>query len=443
MRYIILILLASILSQLSVAGQKFTIAGKNACSSNVVEELLYNYENNNFVVISAGRNVEIETFDRFTANVPMRLIVDGDDKCRIKVESALSMVTNLISSNIYKFLCKRKMIAPFMQWCVHKSLKSVKTEGDFISGKGYPTIVQCTDINYSSLSNLASTLTMENLPLPVKLNQIYGEYIYDSLKPTVPCVDYPDPHPEVTFSTPYAIGIVLRAPEKIRIFRFRAIPIVYHPNMEYEIKWVQLNGCKNATTFHRYRRNVCPGSKWKSMTPARGYVDIVVDWEKVGHRVDVGVFCRMKGCNLFGPASIISFHTLPEERRRYYSDGNIDSIDYSDSINYNKMASFNSSLSCIKNWKDEYMLTGDGIILGFKRYVDNVEVARFSQSGNLMLEEYPSGMPRLIQSVRYVVEKNKDQMKVLKWQCSGNQQKISNAVPSHPKRNDFRILYAK
>ena len=60
-----------------------------------------------------------------------------------------------------------------------------------------------------------------------------------------------------------------------------------------------------------------------------------------------------------------------------------------------------------------------------------------------MLEEYPSGMPRLIQPVRYTVEKNEEQMRVLKWQCSGPQQRVPNVAPSHPMRNDFRISYAK
>lgn len=415
-------------------------AFKNSTISNCVDVLLSKYTNNELVIASAGDCLTKPSYmELCSANVPMQLAVMGSASECEKVASAVASVRDCMPTNIAEFLARNRRMAHVAQWVVHRSIKEVECESDFVSNKAYPAALAVEDIDFAVVSNIAASLTWATLPISVRLSQVYGEYIYDPMKPAEPLKDYPDPHPEVTFSTPYAIGIVLRAPEKFRAFRFFASPELYRQG-EYEICWKQLNGTKNAVLFRPYRRKNCPGKLWKKMTVSAGYAELVVNWEKVGSRVDVGVFCRMKGAEQYGPASIISFHVLPEERRSYYKDGGIDTIDYSASTDWGNVVGFDPRLSYIKNWKDVYNLTGDGKIIGFDRYEGAAAVGKFSQNGEAVIEQYPSEMPKIVKGVEYAVNQGDSGASVLEYKIVGAAKDVPPGSPRHPARNDFRLL---
>lgn len=415
-------------------------ASKNSTVSNRVGMLLSKYTNNELTIASAGDGLTQPSYvDLCSANVPMQLAVIGSETACEEVASSVTSAKECMSMKIVEFLTRNRRMAHVMQWIVHRSIKTVNSEADFLSSKAYPAALAVEDIDFAVVSNLAASLTWETLPISVRLNQVYGEYIYDPMKPAEPLKDYPDPHPEVTFSTHYAIGIVLRAPEKVRAFRFFAAPELYGKS-EYEVCWQQLNGKKNAVLFRPYRRKNCPGKLWKKMTLSAGYAELVVDWEKIGNRVDVGVFCRRKGTEQYGPASIISFHALPEEKRIYHKDGCIDTIDYSASTDFCNIAGFDSRLSYIKSWKDVYNLTGDGKIIGYARYEGADEVGRFSQNGEAVIAQYPSEMPKVVKDVEYTLKRVDKEVTILEYRIMGAERGVSPGSPRYPARNDFRLF---
>ena len=413
---------------------------QNSTMSNSVDVLLSKYTNNELIVASAGDGSEQPSYmELCTANVPMQLAVIGSENACEKAASIVASVREIVPTNIAEFLIRNRRMAHVAQWVVHRSIKAVNSESDFVSNKAYPAALVVEDIDFAVVSNIAASLTWESLPISVRLSQVYGEYIYDPMKPAEPLKDYPDPHPEVTFSTPYAIGIVLRAPEKVRAFRFFASPELYRQE-EYEICWRQLNGKKNAVLFRPYRRKNCPGTQWKKMTLSAGYAELVVDWEKIGGRVDVGVFCRRKGTEQYGPASIISFHTLPEEKRIYHKDGCIDTVDYSASTDWRNVVTFDSRLSYVKKWKDVYNLTGDGKIIGYARYEGFNMVGKFSQSGEAVIEQYPSETPKIVKGVEYTAKGVDNGASVLEYRIVGVAKDVPPGSPQHPARNDFRLF---
>ena len=176
------------------------------------------------------------------------------------------------------------------------------------------------------------------------------------------------------------------------------------------------------------------------MTLGAGYAELVVDWEKIGNRVDVGVFCRKKGTVQYGPASIISFHVLPEEKRVYHKDGCIDSIDYSPSTVCSNIAGFDSRLSYIKSWRDVYNLSGDGKIIGYDRYEGVDEVGKFSQNGEAVIEQYPNEMTKVVKDVEYILKRIDNGASVFEYRIMGAAKDVPPGSPRHPARNDFRLL---
>ena len=130
------------------------------------------------------------------------------------------------------------------------------------------------------------------------------------------------------------------------------------------------------------------------MASERGCAEVQLWWGS-GVRRDILVFARY-GEGPWGPPSVISFYSLPNERRQYDRDNRIEAVDYVED------RAVIPQLYQNKRWRDIYQRDSLGNAIGFLRTRrGQFREERFSWLGEFVTETYATELPRTARKVRY------------------------------------------
>lgn len=323
------------------------------------------------------------------ANAAFQLAVAGPEDCIPTIRDALEETTAAIPTNLTPVIRRFHLLGPTLQWIV-RSVKCKKpNRADYLWASTHPAAFSDLDFNIQSLLNFARNLTAAQLP-PAVVIQLDGEETSDRrpLLPALPGADYPGIHPELTFATPFGIGMVVRAPESPRVFRIRAAAF---PASDAPVSytWSVLTG----------GAKVQPWNRGKPTKDGYGRIVLNVGTLCAKGRVDVAVFARW-GEGPWGAPSIISFYASPYEVLTYKKDA-LESIRYLP--NPKNPPPFDISRICPPaEWTDAYRYDDENRITGFSRLLpDGITSEDFSSRNERILESHPNGTPKSARKIRY------------------------------------------
>lgn len=324
----------------------------------------------------------------FPANMPYQLVVGPASEDRERAEAAIVCATNAMPKDVREMYLKAHVMAPVLQNLFRHCRPGVTNEALYLTYAAHPTVWRAADFDLERIKEAARMILVNSTPLLVFVKTVYEDYESLPIRRAEPLLDYPDPRPETTFETPFGIGIVLRAPENQRKFRFmaRAWPV---QDEKVTFAW------RVIVPYGRYGARPFEGREaW--LTPPRGYAEIVLDWNLIGRRMDLLV-CARYGRGAYGPPTIVSFFVIPNEMRKYGESGFIEKIEYV------KQDVLIPQLYQNKGWTDEYEVDQKGDILGFVRLRKGQIFGKeeFSINGEYIHEFHAVDMPKIVSSVRY------------------------------------------
>jgi hypothetical protein len=287
-------------------------------------------------------------------------------------------------------------MGPTLQWLLRRTYKGVDSEDDYLSPKAHPTAFKGNDIDTVRLVQKAHALLPEQIPPLVAIDLINSRV--HTIPYPVPGRDYPDVAPEILYFTSSAACIVLRAPEGMRPFLFRARIDGAPATGPASFTWHVVHGDASAVTIK------APDNE-EGATPEKGIAQITVDRRRIKERIDVACFAKTADTE-WGAPSFISFFPLPNESRTYRSDGRIESIDYS---NPDGVYS-DPAVSLPRHWKDTYSYDDTGKLLGWTRSYNGKDTAAFTAAGDRIVKRNADGSPAKAVHVKYVPRSTNDQL---------------------------------
>ena len=321
--------------------------------------------------------------DRIPFNMPFQLSVGPSEEDRAAAAAALETIAASMPTRIRAYFVRHRLLAPFQQWMLRRCRPGVTNEAQYVADAAHPPVWRAKDFDLERLSTAAKLLTSNSVPMLATLLPLYENFAAHPIRRAEPLVEYPDPRPEQTYGTPFGVAIVLRAVEARRKFRFMATGYPFR-DRNVNFKWVGRSVSIEPMCGQRENYPV-----------EKGFADIVVNWAG-GRRQDVLVFARY-GDGPWGPPSVISFYSVPNERRKYGKDRKIESIEYlqADAVI--------PQLYQNKAWIDEYQRDSLGNIIGFLRYKKDGSLRGepFSARGESVVESYPDESPKVAAKVRY------------------------------------------
>ena len=358
--------------------------------SNAASRVSADYANNNLRCTWAGNTTKAAA--ALPANAAFQLAVAGPEDCIPGIRDALEETTAAIPTNLTPVIRRFHLLGPTLQWIV-RSVKCKKpNRADYLWASTHPAAFSDLDFNIQKLLDFARHLTAAQLP-PAVVIRLDGEETADRrpLLPTLPGVDYPGIHPELTFATPFGIGMVVRAPELSRVFRVRAAAF---PGSDAPVSyaWSVLTGGAQVQSWNRD----------KQTKDGYGRIILNVGTLCAKGRVDVAVFARW-GAGPWGAPSIISFYASPYEVRTY-KKSTLESIRYLPDPRNPPL--FDISNICLPaKWTDSYRYDEANRITGFSRLLpDGVKGDDFSILNERILESHPNGTPKSAGKIRYFVK---------------------------------------
>lgn len=279
----------------------------------------------------------------------------GSDQAFLRVALAASAA---MQSETKKKIIADCLFAPTMQWLIRSTLKTVKSESDYLSENGHPVAFNRNDLDENKLVTKAHVLTPDKIPpLPLiswQVNNLVPEYM------PLPGRDYPDTVGEVLYVRPTGIAFILRGYQNTRSFLFKVSPMPESAAATY--KWSVIHGESERVTF--------------SPTLEKDVMRITVNRKGLTNRIDVAVFAKTAKSE-YGAPSIISFSPVALEDRVYLPDGRLKYIDYSNpSERY-----CDPLLALPRRWRDEFIYDDTGALQGWKRRVAGEAPVRFTHDG--------------------------------------------------------------
>ena len=388
--------------------------------SNAASRISADYANNSLRCTWAGDTTKAPA--ALPANAAFQLAIAGPEDCIPGIRDALEETAAAIPTNLTPVIRHFHLLGPTLQWIV-RSVKCKKpNRTDYLWASTHPAAFSDLDFNIPNLLDFARHLTAAQLP-PAVVIRLDGEETADRrpLLPTLPGVDYPGIHPELTFATPFGIGMVLRAPESPRVFRVRAAAF---PASKAAVSytWSVLTGGAQGQSWNREKQT------------RNGYGRIVLN---VGDlfakkRIDVAVFARW-GNGPWGAPSIISFYASPYEVRTYKKNV-LESIRYVS--NPKAPPLFDISRLCPSaEWTDTYRYDDKNQLTGFSRLLpDGIKGDDFSILNERVLESHPNGTPKAAQKIRYFTKDGRLQYEETEEKVSYKLETFQprrNATPQH------------
>lgn len=365
----------------------------NVADADAAARVFSAYTNNTLPVVS----VDVAEWDDsnsrsardfLPANMPFQLVAGPAATDRQRADAAIACATNALQPNVQALILRAGIMGPTLQWLFRCSRPGVTNAAAYLSPRAHPAVWRERDFDLTAIGKVAQNLTERALPLMTSIAPVFESFETFPIRRAVPLRDYPDPRPEITFEHPYGIGIVLRAPERNRKFRFAATSWpVRDENVSFA--WT--------TISQGYRPSINPyEGRWSDLRPNLGYAEIVIDRQQIRNRLDIMV-CSRYGTGAYGPPSVISFFVIPNEKRTYDKSGWIECIEYQ------KGDFVIPQLYQNKPWTDTYNVDEQGNIMGFSRLRTGQLFGKepFGVDGDYVWEFHADDMPKVVSPVRY------------------------------------------
>ena len=355
------------------------------------------YRNNQFWVFPAHMDYgKKDIGDVYPGVAPFQMVSVGSswsDQAFLRAALAASASFTRMTKQV---IIRRNLMGPTLQWLLRRTYKGVDSEDDYLSPKAHPTAFKGNDLDTVRLVQKAHALLSEQIPPLVAIDLINSRV--HTIPYPIPGRDYPDVAPEILYFTSSAACIVLRAPEGMRPFLFRARIDGAPATGPASFTWRVVHGDASAVTIKAPDDN-------DGATPEKGIAQITVDRRRVKERIDVACFARTADTE-WGAPSFISFFPVPQESRTYRSDGRIESIDYS---NPDGVYS-DPAVSLPRHWKDTYSYDDTGKLLGWTRSYNGKDTAAFTAAGDRIVKRNADGSPAKAVHVKYVPRSTNDQL---------------------------------
>ena len=380
----------------------------NAVDTNAMERVLFDYTNNVIRSEWAGKDKSIGR--ELPANLGFQFAVVGDEDVTNRVNAILRATRDAIPPQVREQIEKCNYLGPTLQWLVRSTRQGVTNSTSYLATNAREAVFEEADFNLELLTNKASRLRTIDIPAVAAISPVFKvDPDYASILPAEPGIDYPDVQPEQTFATPCGIGVVVRAPEFDRCFRYRVINLMKGS----EIVWVS----RTAPAPKPFRFN-------RALSPKNGFAEVRITNRNL-RRIDMMV-CQKRG-EIIGPPSYISFYYVPYMKRNYDKAKNVVSVEYSNDIK--KVPPYDISAIWIpRKWTDEYEYCSADIH-GFTREYPVTSFPwkkseAFTNRGELVLEKSYNGDPTRIRKVRYYVENGE-----LRYEPCGEEVSVKGFVP--------------
>ena len=358
------------------------------------------YRNNQFWVFPAHMDYgKRDIGDVYPGVAPFQMVSVGSswsDQAFLRAALAASASFTRMTKQA---IIRRNLMGPTLQWLLRRTYKGVDSGDDYLSPKAHPTAFEGGNIDTVRLVQKAHALLPEQIPPLVAIDLINSRV--NTIPYPVPGRDYPDVAPEILYFTSSAACIVLRAPEGMRPFLFRARIDGAPVTSPASFTWRVVHGDASAVTIK------APDGE-SSATPEKGIAQITVDRRRIKERIDVACFAKTADTE-WGAPSIISFFPIPQESRTYRSDGRIESIDYSNPEGVYS----DPAVSLPRHWKDTYSYDGTGNLLGWTRSYNGKDTAAFTAAGDRIVELNADGSPAKAVHVKYTPRSTNDPLEPL------------------------------
>ena len=373
-------------------------------NSNTAACVAADYATNNVRCTWAG--ADTKSAAALPANAAFQFAIAGPNDSVENVRDILEEVTAAIPTNITPVIRRFNLLGPTLQWIVRSAKCKKPGRADYLWSSTHPAAFLTTDFSVNNLLAFTRNITAAQIP-PAAVIRLEGEEtdMRQTLVPAVPGVDYPGTLPELTFATPFGIGMVVRAPETPRTFRIRAAAFPAS-DAPVTFTWAVLTG----------------GAKvqgWNSAKQAKnGYGRIVLDVPTLfsKRRVDVAVFVRW-GDGPWGAPSIISFYASPYESR-IYKKGALEQIMYFPKAK-NPPPCDISAICTPANWTDAYLCNEKREPIGFTRILpDELRGTSFSFRNERIISAHPNDLPKVAEKMRYFVRDGQ-------LQCEGTGEEVT------------------
>lgn len=360
-------------------------------SKEAAERAAADYTNNTVRCVWAGDEPKLG--EALPANVPFHFALEGEKFSVSNVQDILNTTCAAIPKDLRAKLDRAHLLGPTLQWFVRFIRCNSTKPDDYLKPANHPAVFRESDFNPTNLPLFAGQLRPQDIP-PAATIELVEETFRKGLAvpPTEAGVDFPGTLPETTFATPFGIGLVLRAPQGIRLFRCRA-KAWPNANLNATFAWKALTPGISISSWNR------------DLWPQNGHALVRIDRRgaRPGQRFDVAVFAKGRN-GLWGAPSILSFYTSPYEVRLYANNKEIREIRYAPATK--DPPPFDVSSICPRmQWTDRYHGNDKKQILGFERFLpDSEKPLEFSNLGEIVIDHHANETPKTAKKVRYFMK---------------------------------------
>ncbi|MDD4102360.1 MAG: hypothetical protein PHU80_06975 [Kiritimatiellae bacterium] len=345
------------------------------------------YVNNQSWFFPAHKDYETGGVDHFPANTPYYVVSKGSSFSDRPFMEAFAATMAAFRPETKRMLNARKNMAPILQMILRATQKSLRKPDDYLTGSAHPAVFDAAELDAAAMVKMAYGLTPETIPPLVALMVLKDEQAAAGR-------DFFDLRPEGLFDTPFAIARVARGTACVRSMTLGASTAPEKQGAEF--RWVVLQGDPSKieikaldTKASKVELRVAYHGVYRP-TGADGLPSAVQS-----SRVDIG--CFVKDGEYYSPPSIVSVCYLPNETRAYRDDGQILSVDYSNS----ERRYADPVLTMHKGWKDLYEYDESGRLIGwYRKHGDKAE--RFTHAGHRVLESDSHNRPVKACAVQYM-----------------------------------------
>lgn len=341
--------------------------------------------------------------DVFPANTPYVVISQGSSYSDQAFIDAFAYALAALRPDVKAMLVKQGALMPTLQMIFRRTNANVPAEEDYLTGAAHPTVFQGEHLRPAAMVAMAHNLTVDNLPPLVRMKVLEDD-------PSVPGVDYFDIGPrQELFTTPSAVARVHRTAN----YKYRMVvsaeesvdltgkPLTYH--------WKLLRGDDSLVEIKPLNES---GSIVELIVPFHAKRPIGHGSGLVSNRVDIG--CFVSNGKYYSAPGFVTFFTLANERRTYYSDLKPQTMKYSLDSDY-----VDPMIDVSKAWTDTYHYHKKQLI-GWTRERGDARES-FTADGALVISRDERDRPLTARTVKYIAQRKDGAAVPLLEQQLGNE----------------------